>query len=256
MKAAPVVIDASDGPHVVRKVVVWRRLEPGDARTPGTEVSAESPHLEAKVIDVAISKDLHADLKRLWKKRDEVTAIAEAWNTRYEPAGVLFSIGGGGLVGVLLDYLPPEAFWVCTSFTGLGIAVGWYTRATKAKAEADAGKAWFRTDERKQLESIEKRLEPRWKRFAKKLLQNDGFRTEVGVGDIHEADKLVSIDLERISHPDTWKADAEEREVRYGWVFGDGRYAEQVAELEESDATDPKRSEAKKSEKKKSDEEE
>ena len=30
----------------------------------------------------------------------------------------------------------------------------------------------------------------------------------------------------------------EEREVRYGWVYRDGRYTEQIAELEESDVPD------------------
>ena len=82
-------------------------------------------------------------------------------------------------------------------------------------------------------------------------IEAEGFRTDVRVGDIHEAERLVSVSLERITHPDTWKADAEEREVRYGWVFSDGRYDEQVAELEESDVPDEKTAAAKKKTKKK-----
>ena len=115
MKDAPIAIDGSDPPHVVRKIVVWRRLEPGDIRTPGTELSAESPHLEAKVMKVAIAESLHADLTRLWKKKDETTAATTQWTTRYEPAGVLFATGGGAMVGVLLDYLPLDVFWFAAS---------------------------------------------------------------------------------------------------------------------------------------------
>lgn len=237
MKDAPVAIDGSDGPHVVRRVVVWRRLEPGDVRTPGTELSAESPHLEAKVIEVAIAEALHEDLSRLWKKKDAVTAVASRWSTRYEPAGVLFTMGGGGMVGVYLDYLPLDAFWVSVTFAVLGVAVGVYTRANKAKAETEVDKAWSGTHEQKELDKIEKRLGPRWKRFAKKLLESEGFRTDIRVGDIHEAERLVSIDLDRISHPDTWRPDPQEGEVRYGWVFSDGRCAEKIAELEESNGS-------------------
>ena len=235
MADAPVAIDGSDGPLVVRKIVVWRRLEPGDVRTPGTEIAPESPHLEAKIVEVGIAEELREDLARLWEKKEEATAIAQRWTARYEPAGVLWAIGGGGLVGTALDYLPFFMFWVSGTFALLGIAVGAYTRANKAKLEAEADRKWRKTKERDRLESVRKRLEPRWRRFAKRLLEDEGFRTEVGVGDIHEADRLASIEMARITHPDTWKPDDAPNEVRYGWVFADGRYAEQVAELEEPD---------------------
>lgn len=240
MKDAPIAIDGSDAPLVVRKIVVWRRLEPGDIRTPGTELSAESPHLEAKVMKVGIAESTHADLTRLWKKKEEATAPGSHWTRRYEPAGVLFATGGGGMVGVLLDYLPLDAFWFAASLTALGVAVGAWTRARKGQAERESDASWRRTDERRELEQLEKRLEPRWKRFATKLLADEGFRTDVRVGDIHEADRLTSIDPSRISHPDTWKADPVEREVRYCWVFSDGRVTEQTAELEESDVPETK----------------
>ncbi|MCA9613688.1 MAG: hypothetical protein KC586_13120, partial [Myxococcales bacterium] len=233
---APIRLDGTEkGPVVRRKIVVWRRLEPGDVRTPGTEIAPESPHIEAKVIQIAIAKKTFEELERLWKKRDEVTAVAAQWTTRYEPAGVLFAIGGSGMIAVGLDYLPPALFWVCASFTGLGAAVGLLTRARKAKADGEATAAWNRTEERRALDQLEKTLTPRWKRFSQKLLEKEGFRTDVRVGDVHDADRLVSIDADRITHPDTWRADEKRREVRYGWVFSDGRYAEQVAELEETD---------------------
>lgn len=232
----PIRLDGTaKGPVVTRKIVVWRRLEPGDVRTPGTEIAPESPHIEAKIVEVAIAKKTFEELERLWKKKDEVTAVAGHWTTRYEPAGVLFAIGGSGMIAVGLDYLPPALFWVCASMTGLGAGVGLLTRARKARAESDAASAWNRTEERRALEQLDKTLSPRWKRFGQKLLDGGGFRTDVRVGDVHDADRLVSIDVDRITHPDTWKPDAKRREVRYGWVFADGRYVEQVAELEDTD---------------------
>ena len=101
------------------------------------------------------------------------------------------------------------------------------------KAAADA---WHQTDERRELEQLRKTLTPRWERFVKRTREDTGFRVDVRVGDVHDADRLVSIDPERITHPDTWRPDEKPNEVRYGWVYRDGRYSEQVAELEDSDA--------------------
>jgi len=232
----PVRLDGGEGgATVVRKVVVWRRLEPGDERTPGTEVSPESPHLETKVVEVCVGKKLQADMERLWKKKAELGADGSRWTTRYEPAGALFATGGAGMVGVLLDYLPLAAFWFSGSLALLGVAVGAFTRARKAKTVSEAEAAWRRTPERRELAQIEKTLSPRWKRFGDRLREQRGFRTDVRVGDIHDAERLVSLDATRITHPDMWRADAKLNEVRYGWVFSDGRYVEQVAELEDSD---------------------
>ncbi len=232
----PVRLDGGEGGAVVvRKLAVWRRLEPGDERTPGTEISPESPHLEVKIVKVAVGKTMYADAQRLWKKRDEVNAVASGWTRRYEPAGALFATGGSGMVGVLLDYLPLEVFWLSGSLAILGVAVGAWTRARKTKAEREADAAWRATPERRELEQIDKTLSPRWRRFAKRLHEASGFRTDVFVGDVHDTDRLVSIDLARITHPDTWRPDDKPDEVRYGWLFADGRYVEQVAELEDSD---------------------
>ncbi len=232
---APVRLDGSEeGPVVTRKIVVWRRLEPGDVRTPGTEVAPENPHVEAKVIEVAIARSTFEKAERLWKKKDELTPLTSHWTTRYEPAGVLFAIGGSGMVAVALDYLPPSALVVCASLAGLGVAVGLLTRARKVKAEHDATSAWNQTEERRALDQLEKTLAPRWTRFGQRLLEESGFRTDLRVGDVHEADRLASIDVARITHPATWRPDAKPREVRYGWVFADGRYVEQIAELEDA----------------------
>ena len=232
----PTRIDGGEGKAVVvRKVVVWRRLEPGDARTPGTELSPESPHLEAKILEVAIGKKMFADIVRLWKEKDAVNSVSAGWTARYEPAGVLFATGGSGMVAVLLDYLPLEAFWVSGSIALLGIAVGTWTRARKTKTDADAESAWRAMPERRELTQIEKILAPRWKRFSDRLREETGFRTDVRVGDIHDAERLVSIDPARMSHPDMWRPDEHPKEVRYGWVFADGRCVQQVAELEDSD---------------------
>lgn len=232
---SPVRLDASKGPMVVRKIVVWRRLEPGDVRTPGTELAPESPHLEAKVVQIGIGEDTWADCQRLWKRRDEITAVSASWTTRYEPAGALLTLGGTGVVAVLLDYLPDALLWYLASLAGLGVGVGALTRARRARTEKSAAAAWQKTDERRELERLQKILTPRWERFAERTKDDAGFRTDVRVGDVHDAERLVSIDVERITHPDTWRPDEKRDEVRYGWVYRDGRYSEQVAELEDSD---------------------
>jgi len=224
---------------VVRKIVLWRRLEPGDVRTPGTELAPESPHLEAKVVEVGIGEDTWEDCQRLWAVRDEVTAVTTSWTTRYEPAGALLTLGGTGVVSVLLDYLPGALLWPLASLAGLGAAVGALTRGRRMAAEKTADRAWRATDERRELEQLRKTLTPRWERFAERTKDASGFRTDVRVGDVHDADRLVSIDVERITHPDTWRPDEKRAEVRYGWVYRDGRYSEQVAELEDTDVPPP-----------------
>lgn len=235
----PTAIDGSDGPLVVRRIVVWRRLEPGDVRTPATELAPESPHLEAKIIEVGIAESLHADLRRLWAKRDEVGSIATGWSARYEPAGVLFAIGGSMVVGAWLDYLPLSLLPFASSVAVLGAGIGVWTKAQKKKREREAERRWRETKEREELESLERRLKPRWERYATKLREETGFRADVRVGDIHEADRLVSLDPSRVSHPDTWSPDANPNEVRYGWMYADGRVVEQRAELEDTPDAPP-----------------
>lgn len=231
----PTAIDGSDGPLVVRRVVVWRRLEPGDVRTPGTELAPESPHLEAKVLEVGISRELFEDLERLEKRRAEVTSGATAWVTRYEPAGAVFATGGGLVVGAWLDYLPPFVLAFGAAVTALGVAAGMATRVLKLKRDREVEARWRATKEREELAKIERRLTPRWERFATKLREESGFRADVRVGDIHEADRLVSIDPARITHPDSWRPDPKPNDVRYGWMYSDGRVVEQRAELEDTD---------------------
>jgi hypothetical protein len=231
----PVAIDGSTGPLVARRIVVWRRLEPGDVRTPGTELAPESTHLEAKIIEVGIARSLHDDLARIQAKRDATASRATGLSTRYEPAGVLLTIGGSLAVGAWLDYLPDVVLPVAGSLVVLAFAVGAFTKANKKRREVEADRAWRVTEERGERERIEKRLAPRWERFATKLREDTGFRAEVRVGDIHEADRLVSIDVERITHPDTWTPDPKPNDVRYGWRYADGRIVEQKAELEDTD---------------------
>ena len=231
----PTAIDGSDGPLVVRRIVVWRRLEPGDARTPGSELAPESPHLEARVVEVGIAKALFDDLERLHAKHDEVMLLASRWSRRYEPAGVLFTIGGSMVVGAWLEYLPAYTLPFAASLVLLGVAVGVVTKVLKSKSEREAEQRWRTMPEKNELAAIEKRLEPRWERFATKLREETGFRADVRVGDIHEADRLVSLDPARVTHPDMWRPDPKPAQVRYGWRYADGRVIEKEAELEDTD---------------------
>lgn len=234
----PTAIDGSKGALVVRRIVVWRRLEPGDARTPGTELAPESPHLEAKLVEVGIAQELFDDLERLHAKRDEVKVVASRWSRRYEPAGVLFTIGGSMAVGAWLQYLPAFTLPFALSLVLLGVGVGVVTKVLKSKGEREAEQRWRAMPEKNELAAIEARLTPRWERFATKLREDSGFRTDVRVGDIHEADRLVSLDPTRITHPDTWRPDPKPAQVRYGWRYADGRVVEKEAELEDIDEED------------------
>jgi len=234
----PTAIDGSDGPLVVRRIVVWRRLEPGDVRTPGTELAPESGHIEAKTIEVGIAEELFADLERLQKKRDEALSLASRWSARYEPAGVLFAVGGSMGVGAWLDYLPAYTLPFAGSVGLLGVAVGVWTKVRKTKSEREAERRWRALPERDELAAIEKRLTPRWERFAAKLREETGFRADLRVGDVHEAERLVSIDPARITHPDSWRPDPKPAQVRYGWRYADGRVVEKEAELEDTDVED------------------
>lgn len=235
MTEEPIPIDGSEGePLVTRRIVVWRRLEPGDVRTPGTEIAPESPHLEVKILEVGIAASLHDRLRELWTKRDEATAVASGWSARYEPAGVLFTIGGAMAVGIGLDYLPRAALPLAGSFVALGFAVGVLTKMRSVRGRLQADRRWRDMPERGELEKIERTITPRWERFATKLRDESGFRTDVRVGDIHEADRLVSLEVARLTHPDTWRPDPKPNEVRYGWRYSDGRVVEQQAELEDA----------------------
>lgn len=232
----PVAIDGADGPLVVRRLVVWRRLEPGDARTPGTELAPENDHIEAKVVQVGISEESLEEMKRLHAAKVEATAVASGWMTRYEPAGVLFAAGGGMAVGVWLDYLPGLLMPFAGSVAALGVGVGAWTRAMKQRRERAVTERWSKMPEREALSKLERKLEPRWKRFAAKLLEDTGFRVELRVGDVHEAERLLSLDPAKLADPATWEPDPGEDDVRYGWAFADGRVLEQQAELEDTGA--------------------
>jgi hypothetical protein len=230
----PVAIDGSEAPHVVRRIVVWRRLEPGDVRTPGSEVAPESPHLEAKILEVAISQKLAEDLDRIARKKDEIAAASSGWMARYEPAGVLLAISGSALVGAWLDYLPDGI----VPFAAVGVLVsgvlGRLSLARKRNLENASARQWKGTRESEELEEITARLAPGWDRFARAIKDDSGFRTDVRVGDIHQAERLVSIDPQRLAHPSTWKDQSAKNEVRYGWMYADGRVIEQTAELEDA----------------------
>ncbi|MFK7991697.1 MAG: hypothetical protein AB8I08_37115 [Sandaracinaceae bacterium] len=231
----PHAVDGSKGELVVRRLVVWRRLEPGDARTPGTEIAPEHEHIEARVVEVGIAPSLRNDLVRLGRVRDEALEQKSSWTARYEPAGVLFSVGGGIAVGTWLDYLPDVLQPVAASLAVIGACVGLFTRRRRDRVDKATQQRWQKTDEHREASQIEKSLRPRWERFATRLLEETGFRVELRVGDVHEAERLISLDPDALCDPATWLPDQAEDEVRYGWGFADGRVVQQVAILEDNE---------------------
>ncbi|MBZ0121237.1 MAG: hypothetical protein K8H88_29850 [Sandaracinaceae bacterium] len=225
-------IDGSSGPLIERTVVVWRRLEPGDVRTPGTEEAPESPYLEAKLCKVGIARERHADLARLWKIREAVLGKSGNWMTRYEPAGVTFTLGAAFVVGIWLDYLPEQLLTGAGALMLAGVAIGVITRLRKRQHERATAAKWSAREERAELARHEKILREGWERFGKNL-KEAGFRTDVRVGDLDEADRLCSIDTGAIIDPATWEPSKKADQVRYIAVLPGGRAIERVAEVED-----------------------
>lgn len=184
-------------PLLRRRIVVWRRLEPGDVRTPGSLAVPESPFLEAKVLDIAIPLELHERMKSLAEARARATAIPRSPLLEYEPAGVLISGAGGIGVGVWLDYLrPAEVFqWIALGALIAGLALAVIAKVRRRSAEAKAASRWSAASERKEHEEVSRELAESWIRFSQNLKRDTGFHTEIRVAEgSSDPLRLASID--------------------------------------------------------------
>ena len=194
-KEARVIAGDSSGELVRRKIVVFRRLEPGDVMGSGSVPLRESPYLEGKVVQIALGKPMHDDMLRLAKKRTEMLGAGSNLLSSYDLPGMLISGAGGGLFGVWLDYLPQ---WL-TPYLGfalaLGVVFGFVTRVRKRGTELQAEERWRAAPERKEHEALAREIAEKWIAFSLDLKKEGGFHTEVRVAEGSDDPlRLASID--------------------------------------------------------------
>lgn len=179
------IVDGSSGPLVRRKIVVFRRLEPGDVRTPGSHQLPHSPYLEGKVVDVALSKSFHDDLVRVEAKRAEVLGTGDgSLLHRFDIPGVILAGAGATWIGSYLGYAPESFRPALAVAFGVGVVLALATRVLKARADAAAAERWKTVPERKEHERLGRELAEAWIRFGSQVKsEHPGFHTEVRVGE-------------------------------------------------------------------------
>jgi hypothetical protein len=221
-----------EAPFVRRRIVVWRRLEPGDVRTPGSVNVPESPFLEAKVVDIALPRAVHDEMKRLASVKASTTAIPKSPLLEYEPAGVLISAAGGIGIGVWLEYLRPiEVFQPIAIAAGiLGVGLALVAKSRRRKAENEAAERWRNAPEREDYERMARDLAAGWARFVHAIKER-GFHTEIRVAEgSNDPLRLASLDPRPFQgaqgfDPEDWLPTEGEAGVRYEVIHVGGEIA-------------------------------
>jgi hypothetical protein len=191
------MVDGSTGPLVRRKILVFRRLEPGDIRTPGSHALPHSPYLEAKVLDVALSKGFFDDMVRVEQKRAEVLGTGEgSLLHRFDLPGIVIAGAGAALVGTTMGYAPVAMRPILIGVLVAGVVFAFVTRALKLRADAEAQAKWKALPEHKEHERLARELAEAWVRFTAQVKrEHDGFHTELRVGEGSTApQRLCAID--------------------------------------------------------------
>jgi hypothetical protein len=179
------LVEGTGEPLVKRKVLVFRRLEPGDVRTPGTHALPHSPYLEAKVLDLALSQSFFDDLVRVEAKRREVLGSGDASLLhRFDIPGMIIAGAGATLVGTTMGYAPVAFRPALLGILAVGVALAFVTRFLKARAEGAAREAWKAMPEAKEDERLGRELAEAWARFSAQVKrEHEGFHTELRVGE-------------------------------------------------------------------------
>lgn len=189
------IIDGSSGPLVRRKILVFRRLEPGDVRTPGTHLLPHSPYLEALPVEVAMGKSFHDDMVRVQQKRAETLTAGKSLMQSFDIPGMLIAGAGGGVVGSYLGYMPEHFRPALLGIFGVGVAFGVVTFVLRKRAEEAALQRWKSLPEYKEHERIGRELAEAWVRFTAQVKRESGFHTELRVGEGgSDPQRLCSID--------------------------------------------------------------
>lgn len=189
------IVDGSTGPLVRRKLVVFRRLEPGDVRTAGSHALPHSPYLEAKLVEVGLSKSFHDDMVRVEKKRAETLTAHKSLLHSFDIPGMVLGAAGGGFVGSYLGYMPEHFRPGLGAAFGVGIVLAFVTRFLRQRAEVEALARWKALPEHKEYERIARELAEAWVRFSSLVKRELDFHTELRVGEgSNEPQRLCSID--------------------------------------------------------------
>jgi len=229
--------DDSETAWVRRKIVVFRRLEPSDERSPGSLPLEESPYMEGKLVELAVSKNAHDEMTRLAKKRAEALSITTGLFRSYDPAGWLVAGGGGGLFGLWLDYLPRAFLWPLVGVTAVGVVVGFATKMARGSAEKEAERRWRESPDRKEYDAVAKDLSETWARAQATLKRETGFHTVIRVaeGSVDPL-RLASIDPRPYSadppmfDPDDFLPSEDGGAVRYEHAHATGEVVTQALE--------------------------
>lgn len=190
------IVDGSGPPLVRRKVLVFRRLEPGDVRGQGARPMPESPYVEAKVVEIAVGKATHDDMVRLAKRRAEVLDAGESLLHRYDVPGIIIAGAASGFFGTYFDYVP-ERFRVGLGVAFLiGVVLAFVTRSLRKSAEVAALARWNALPESKEHDRLARELAEAWERFGASIKrEHEGFHTVLRVAEGSTApERLCSID--------------------------------------------------------------
>jgi hypothetical protein len=189
------LVEGTENPEVRRKLVVFRRLEPGDVRSPGSHVLPHSPYLEAKLVEVGLSQTVHDDMVRVDKKRRETLTAGRSLLHTFDIPGMLLGASGGGIAGTYLGYMPHfmrPYLWV---LFGAGVVMALVTRVLRQRAELEAVSAWKATGEFKEYERLGRELSEGWTRFGLQVKRELDFHVLLRVGEgSTEPQRLCSID--------------------------------------------------------------
>ncbi|MDW8245939.1 MAG: hypothetical protein RMJ84_05130 [Sandaracinaceae bacterium] len=219
-----------DGVWIRRKIAVFRRLEPGDERTIGAYPLPESPYLEALVVELRLPKTVHERMKHLAARHRAIATLQPSLIRSYDPAGWLITAGGGGAIGVWLDYLPSDWLFPLLGVGLLGVVVGVLTREAYRRAEREAKQRWETSPEFKEYDSLARALVSEWVEATGKIKREIGFHTEIRVGEGSvEPLRLASIDTRMLESehplfdPEDFLPTEQGGAVRYEVIYPNGR---------------------------------
>lgn len=196
-KEKPYRIIDGQGPYVRRRVVTFRRLEPGDARSEGALSVPESPFLEARLVEIELPASTHERMKALADAKSRALDLPHSMLLEYQPSGTMIAAAGGMAVGVMLEYLRPELpfLWAAGCLGALGLAMAVLTKRRRLKAEAAAKARWTLAEDRAEYEAMARELAAGWQEFARRLRKETGFYVDIRVAEgSRDPMRLASID--------------------------------------------------------------
>lgn len=236
MSGLHILLGDKTGELVRRKIVVFKRLEPGDSPSLGSHPLKESPYLEGRVVEIAIGKELHERMVALEKRRTGTVRDTVSLGAKYDIPGMLIAGAGGGMVGAFFDFLPLHIVPYLAGIFGLGVVLGFVTRVRKRGGEIAAEERWKAMPEQKEYDALARDLSDAWISFANELKKDPGYHVELRVAEGSDDPlRLASIDPRGfIAMPPTFDPEdflpTEGAGVRYEVVHAQGEVVTRLLE--------------------------